>query len=127
MPLLNCKIHLELNWIEDYILSSAGDSAKFKITHAKFHVPIVTLSTKDDVNLTKLLSNNGFKRSVYWNNYQTIPAKVINQETHIYELLTASFQGIKRLFVFAYVTATNAANNEAGIKDNKVFSSKRQD
>ena len=77
--------------------------------------------------MTKLLSNNGFKRSVYWNNYQTIPAKVINQETRIYELLTASFQGIKRLFVFAYVTATNAANNEAGIKDNKVFSSKRQD
>ena len=32
MPLINCKIHLELNWIEDCILSSAGDSAKFKIT-----------------------------------------------------------------------------------------------
>ena len=77
MPLINCKIHLELNWIEDCILSSAGDSAKFKITDAKLHVPIVTLSTKDNVNLTKQLSN-GFKRSVYWNIYQTIPAKVIN-------------------------------------------------
>ena len=64
MPLINCKIHLELNWIEDCILSSAGDSAKFKITDAKLHVPIVTLSTKDDVNLTKQLSND-FKRSVY--------------------------------------------------------------
>ena len=32
MPLINCKIHLELNWIEDCILSSAGDSVKFKIT-----------------------------------------------------------------------------------------------
>ena len=28
MPLINCKIHLELNWIGDCILSSAGDSAK---------------------------------------------------------------------------------------------------
>ena len=27
MPLINCKIHLELNWIEDCILSSTGDSA----------------------------------------------------------------------------------------------------
>ena len=83
MPLINCKIHLELNWIKDCILSSAGDSAKFKITDAKLHVPIVTLSTKDNVNLTKQLSD-GFKRFVYWNNYQTIPAKVINQGTSIY-------------------------------------------
>ena len=35
MPLINCKIHLELNWIKDCILSSAGDSAKFKIIDAK--------------------------------------------------------------------------------------------
>ena len=26
MSLINCKVHLELNWIEDCILSSAGDS-----------------------------------------------------------------------------------------------------
>ena len=59
MPLINCKIHLELNWIEDCLLSSAGDSAKFKITDVKLHVP-----TKDTVNLTKQLSN-GFKRPVF--------------------------------------------------------------
>ena len=35
MPLINCKIHLELNWIKDCILSSTGDSAKFKIIDAK--------------------------------------------------------------------------------------------
>ena len=56
MSLINCKIHLEPNWIEDCILSSAGDSAKFEITDAKLHVPIVTLSTKNSVNLTKQLS-----------------------------------------------------------------------
>ena len=47
MPLINCKIYLELNWIEFCILSSAGDSSKFKIAFAKLHIPIVTLSTKD--------------------------------------------------------------------------------
>ena len=66
MPLINCKIHLELNSIEDCILSSAGNLANFKITDAQLHVPIVTLSTKDNVNLTKQL-NHGFKRSAYWN------------------------------------------------------------
>ena len=76
MPLINCKIHLELNWTGDCMLSSAGDSAKFKITDAILQVPIVTLPTKDNANLTKQLSN-GFKRSVYWNSYQIIPAKVI--------------------------------------------------
>ena len=43
MPLINCKIYLELNWIKDCTLSSAGYSAKFKMTVAKLHVPIVTL------------------------------------------------------------------------------------
>ena len=32
MLLTNCKTHFELNWIEDCILSRAGDSAKFKKT-----------------------------------------------------------------------------------------------
>ena len=88
MPLINCKVYLELNWIEDCILSSAGDSAKFAITDAKLHVPIVTLSTKDSVNLTKQLSE-GFKRSVYWNSYQTKPAKVIEKGKNLYKLLNA--------------------------------------
>ena len=51
MPLITCKVYLKLNWIEDCILSSAGDSAKFEITDAKLHVPIVTLSIKDSENL----------------------------------------------------------------------------
>ena len=54
MPSINCKVYLELNWIENCILSSAGDSAKFAITDAKLHVPIVTLSTKDSANLKDL-------------------------------------------------------------------------
>ena len=50
------KVYLQLNWIEDCILSSAGDSAKCEITDAKLHVSIVTLSTKDLVNLKKQFS-----------------------------------------------------------------------
>ena len=104
MPVINCKIYLDLNWIQDCILSPAI-----------FYVPIVTLSTKDNVNLAKQLSNR-FKRSVYWSSYQTIPAKIINKGANIYELLRARLQGVRRLFVLTYVIDANAAANEAGIK-----------
>ena len=98
IPLINCKVYLELNWIENCILSSAGDTAKFAIADTKLHIPMVTFSTKDSANLAKQL-NEGFKRSVYWNSYETKPAKVIEQGKNIYKLLNASFQGVKRLFL----------------------------
>ena len=53
MPLIKRKIHLELNWIENCISFTGGTSAKLKIMDAKLHVPVVTLATKDKVNLRK--------------------------------------------------------------------------
>ena len=42
----------------------------FQITSTRLYVPVVTLSTKDNVtNLTKQL-DEGFKRSIYWNEYK---------------------------------------------------------
>ena len=121
MPLISCKVYLELNWIEDCILSGAGNTAKFAITDTKLHVSTVTLPTKDCANLAKQL-NNGFERSVYWNSYETKSAKVIEQGKNLYELLNASFQGIKRLFVLAYfIAAGDDADQETGIKDNKKY------
>ena len=95
-------------------MSSAGDSAKFYITDAKLHVPIVTLLTKGSVNLTKQLSE-GFKRSVFWNNYQTKLVKVIEKGKNLYKLLNLSFQGVRRSL------AAGAVNNEAGIEDNRKY------
>ena len=69
--------------------------------------------------MTKQLSE-GLKRSVYWNSYETKPAKIIEQGKNIYKLLNASIQGVKRLFVPAYTTA-DGVNEEAGIKDNKKY------
>ena len=99
MPLINCKVYLELNWIEDCILSSAGDSAKFAKADAKLHVPIVTLSTKDSANLTKQL-NEGFKRSVYWNSYERKPAKVIEQGKTFANYLMHHFKALKDYLLF---------------------------
>ena len=74
------------------------------------YVPIVTLSTKDNVNLTKQL-NEGFKRSVYWNEYKS---KTETKEADASNLtrfpLDASFQGVNRLFVLAFNNTNNGAD-----------------
>ena len=74
MRLANCKIDLELSWNKNCVLRSedaaGNNTVSFQITDTKLSVPIVTLSTKDNINLTKQL-NEGFKRSVHWNKYQS--------------------------------------------------------
>ena len=114
MPLVNCEIELSLNWIEKCLLTTAN-TAIFKITDAKLYVSIVTLSAEDNVKLLKLLSE-GFKRIVYWNEYNVFDNKIVeiannNEDKYIRELLDSSWQEVSRLFVLAY-------DNKEG--DNKV-------
>ena len=47
-------------------MSDNNWSIVFKITNKKLYVPIVTLNTKEYVQLRKQL-NKGFKMSFYWN------------------------------------------------------------
>ena len=106
MPLVNCQIDLELTWHKDCMISSAnaaaGQVVSFRITNTKLYVPIVTLSTKDNTNLTKQL-NKGFKRTIYWNQYVSKPLPETPHKTGITRFaLDAVFQGVNRLFVFAF-------------------------
>ena len=133
MPLINCKIHLELNWNNNCVMYGAdtyagGDNANnrettFQITSTKLYVPVATLSTKDNVNLTEQLgegskrSNNvnlteqldeGFKISVYWNEYKSkVETKTADDNNVIRFPLDASFQGMNRLFVLAFDNTEN--------------------
>ena len=109
MSLINCKIELSSKWHENCILSSAGTAATFTITDTKHYVPIITLKTKDNTKLSKLL-NEGFKRSIYWNKYKMI---FKNYDEYIRERLDASFQGINRLFVLPYASGENTANENS--------------
>ena len=117
MPLSNCKVQLSLNWIGNCVLTTPANANKaiFKITDAKLYVPIVTLSVEGNAKLSKLLTK-GFKRTVYWNEYEVIDNKIVeiaadNEEKYMRELLDSCWQGVKRLFVLAY-------NNKEG--DNNV-------
>ena len=107
LPLVNCKINLELTWHKDCMISSAnaaaGQVVSFMITNTKLYVPVVTLSTNDNTNLTKQL-NEGFKRTIYWNQYVSKPfPETPHKKAGITRLaLDAAFQGVNRLFVLAF-------------------------
>ena len=99
------------------------DSTTFKKTDGKLYAPIVTLSAEDNAKLSKLLSK-GFKRSIYWNKCKVIDNIVVsinnvNEEKYIRERLDASYQGVKRLFVFTY--DNTAGNNQVSIDFFKTY------
>ena len=109
MPLINCKIHLELNRSGGCVISTIA-APPFKTTNTKLYVPIVTSSGKDNAKLVTLLED-GFNRPVYWNEYKTkIETKNLLNNNFTRFPLDASFQGVKRLFVLVF------ENNEYGAK-----------
>ena len=131
MPSINCKICLELNWNNNCVMYgvdtyAGGDNANrrettFKITSTKLSVPIVILSTKDNINFTKQL-NEGFKRSVYWNEYKSkIETKEADANNHKILPLDASFQGFNRLFVLGFDNTNNGDNKVERDSHRKYF------
>ena len=72
MPLINCEINLDRNWSKNCIIAVtdvANQVVIFSITDTKRYVPVVTLSTQDNVKLLEQL-NCGFKRTIKWNKYK---------------------------------------------------------
>ena len=110
MLLINCKIHS--NWTKDCVMSNIAGETAFKRESTKLFVPIVTLSNKDNVNLTKQLSE-GLNRSLYWNEYKskTESKNAGNSLTRFY--LDASFQGVTKLFMLAFDNANLANGNDS--------------
>ena len=108
MPLINCKIKLNLTWKKECVLSTGAGEAVFIINDAKLYVPVVTLSKEDNKDFIEQ-QNKVFQRSIYWNEYET---KEINEDADAnvfkYINLDTPFQGVNRLFVMAY----NRANGQ---------------
>ena len=48
MPLVNCKIKLNLTWKKECVLPNQAGVAVFIINDTKMYVPIVTLSKEDN-------------------------------------------------------------------------------
>ena len=82
----------------------------------------MTLSAQDNAKLSKLLSK-GFNIQVYWNKYKIIPNKAYDENDHIREMLNWSYQGVQRLFGFAY-RGRGGANRVTADSHRKYFFSK---
>ena len=48
MPLINCKIKLNVTWKKECVLSTGAGEAVFIINDTKLYVPVVTLSKEDN-------------------------------------------------------------------------------
>ena len=117
MPLINCKIKLNLTWKKECVLSTDASNAVFIINDTKMYVPVVTLSKEDNKDFIEQ-QNKGFQRSIYWNEYKT---KEINENVDAnvfkYINLDPSFQGVNRLFVTAYNRVDGQPNRDLPIID----------
>ena len=112
MPLINCKIKLNLTWKKECVLSTADDEAVFIINDTKMYVPVVTLPKEDNKDFIEQ-QNKGFQRSIYWNEYKTKgETKDADANNFKYISLDPSFQGVNRLFVMAYNKLAAANDNE---------------
>ena len=76
--------------------AAADQEAKFAIIHTKFYIPIVTLSTQDNANLSQQLKSS-FERIINWNKYQS---KVTTQFPNRYldYLINPSFGEVNKRF-----------------------------
>ena len=106
MPLINCKIKLNLTWKKECVLSSDAGDAVFIINDTKMYVRLL-LCQKKIIRILLNNKNKEFQRSIYWNEYNTNELNVtVNNEnpanTVTYINLDPSFQGVNRLFVMAY-------------------------
>ena len=110
MPLINCKVKLNLAWKKECVLSTAADDAVFIINDTKLYVPVVTLSKEDNKDFIEQ-QNKGFQRSIYWNEYKT-KEQTENADANAvsYINLDPSFQGVNRLFLMAH---SRVDNNQA--------------
>ena len=101
MPLNICEISLQSKWSKNCILvagTAANQNLGFQVNNIKIYVPVVTLSTRQNIKLLKQVEF-GFKRTINWN--KCLP-KTTNQgrNRYLYFLIDPSFQGINRFSCF---------------------------
>ena len=68
MSLVNSKINLIVTWSSNSVIANSTGEVTFAITDTTIYVPVVTLSTRDNVKLLEQLKS-GFKRTINRNKY----------------------------------------------------------
>ena len=130
MPLINTKLHIQLNYSKHSVISKGGglgnnDSSTFKITKTELHVPVVTLNTENNNKLNQLLDTE-FKRTVYWNEYKSKIETITqahNDNNYKRTLVDVAIPGVNRLFVAGFNDNDLLENNPDN--ENHIINSNR--
>ena len=116
MPLIICEVSLILTWSSTCVITNSTGEGRFKITDIKLYLPVVTLSTQDNVKLLQQLKS-GFKRVINWNKYLSQP-ELLAQNPDLNHLVEPSFQGVNRLFVLAFENDTQRTSHSGSYLPN---------
>ena len=100
MLLINCEVNLIFTSSSTCALTNSNGAGAFAITDTKLYVPVVTLSTQENIKFLQQLKS-GFKRVINWNKYLSKP-ELLAQNPNLIHLVESSFQGVNRLFVLAF-------------------------
>ena len=127
MPLINCKIKLNLTWKKESVLSTDAGDAVFIINDTKMYIPVVTLSKEDNKDFIEQ-QNKGFQRPIYWNEYKTKgETKDADANDFKYISLDPSFQGVNRLFVMVHNKLAAANDDQFNRNSKRVYYLPRND
>ena len=99
-------MYTELNWTKYSVLCNQNQNSVFQITKGELYIPVVTLNTENNNELSELLSK-GFERAVVWNEYKSkIERVTIPQNDNMFRRTTLDtcFQCVSKLFAAAYET-----------------------
>ena len=86
----------------------------FTIKETKLHISVVTLSAKDNQELSKP-PKKGSERSVFWNEYET-KSENENVVNNCRYFLKSKFLGVNRLFVLNYSNEDNKVKKDKAKK-----------
>ena len=123
MPLINCKIELDLSWSTncityevsrtleipanpkanpptDHVPPSKTTGATFQIKNAKLYVSVLTLSINESIKFSEHF-NQGFRRTVSWNKYRS---EITTQpkNNNLDYMIDPTVKNIKSLFVLSF-------------------------
>ena len=95
MPLINSEISLMLIWSENCVICKEHRVTVFPITDTKLFIPLVTLSTQDNLKLLKYL-RLVFTWITYCNKYQSKVSMQVQNQCLDY-LIDPNFQEVNKL------------------------------
>ena len=100
-----------MTWSANCVIVStavANQGATFALTDTKLYVPVLALSTQDNVKLLDQLKL-GFKRKIKWNKYQS-KVTIQEQKQYLDYLIDPRFQGVNKHFVLLFENNAHRTN-----------------